>query len=231
MIYTATHIESGARVIASSVDFSERDFPHAIDANRILSGRMSLLDAAYSSARFPGISRPGALIDESGQTRAHVVDGGYLDGSGALTAGDIAVAITKATAGKVIPIVLDLNSSPADASSTVGQTKSMAPSPTRPITEMFGLFNGIKQANGVRDLAAVESLRRQVCALHGGLITLQVPESAGPLALGWTLSKPAATRLVNAEFAVVKSIAPKTESERRPLSMKDVYELATQSCP
>lgn len=231
LIYTATHIESGARVIASSVDFSERDFPHAIDANRILSGRMSLLDAAYSSARFPGISRPGALIDENGQTRAHVVDGGYLDGSGALTAGDIAVAITKATAGKVIPIVLDLNSNPADASSAAGQKRNMTPSPTRPITEMFGLFNGIKQANGVRDLAAVESLRRQVCALHGGLITLQVPETAGPLALGWTLSQPAATRLVNAEFDVVKSIAPKIESERRPLSMKDVYELATQSCP
>ena len=65
LIYTATHVETGARVIASSVDFSARDFPHAIDANQMLGGSMSLLDAAYSSARFPGISRPGTLIDRA----------------------------------------------------------------------------------------------------------------------------------------------------------------------
>ncbi|BCN08141.1 hypothetical protein RPSD_00260 [Ralstonia solanacearum] len=230
LIYTATHIESGARVIASSVDFSERDFPRAIDANRLLGGGMSLLDAAYSSARFPGISRPGALIDENGQARAHVVDGGYLDGSGALTASDIAVAITKATAGKAIPIVLDLNSNPDDDSSTAGQRNALAPNPTRPVTEMFGLFKGVKQANGVRDVAAVESLRHQVCALGGGLLTVQVPKAAGPLALGWTLSQQAATRLTQAELAVVKSIAPDAESQHRPLSLEDVYERATKGC-
>ncbi|WP_231686334.1 hypothetical protein [Ralstonia pseudosolanacearum] len=230
LIYTATHIESGTRVIAASVDFSERDFPRAIDANRILGGRMSLLDAAYSSARFPGISRPGALIDENGQARAHVVDGGYLDGSGALTAGDIAVAITKATAGKVVPIVLDLNSNPDDDNTSADQPNPTAPSPTRPVTEMFGLFKGVKQANGVRDVAAVESLRHQVCALGGGLLTIQVPRKAAPLALGWTLSQRATTRLTRAELNVVKSIAPDTEIQHRPLSLKDVYERAIREC-
>lgn len=230
LIYTATHIESGARVIASSVDFSDRDFPHAIDANRLLGGGMSLLDAAYSSARFPGISRPGALIDENGQARAHVVDGGYLDGSGALTASDIAVAITKASGGKAIPIVLDLNSNPDDDSSSAGQLNALVPNPIRPVTEMFGLFKGVKQANGVRDVAAVESLRHQVCAMGGGLLTVQVPKAAGPLALGWTLSQQAATRLTQAELAVVKTIAPNVETQRRPLSLEDVYKRATKEC-
>lgn len=230
LIYTATHIESGTRVIQSSVDFSERDFPSAIDANQALGGSMSLLDAAYSSARFPGISRPGALIHQNGQVRGHVVDGGYLDGSGALTASDIIDAIARAKPGKVVPVVLDLNSNPDDDKAIEGEPNATVPSPARPVTEMYGLFKGVKQANGVRDLAAVAALRRQVCALGGGLLTLQVPQSAGPLALGWTLSQQATNRLTQARSRVVKSLASDADNQTNSLSLKDVYGLARKGC-
>jgi len=229
LVYTATHIETGARVVASSVDFTPLDFPGAFDINRVLNGNISLLDATYSSARFPGVSRPGALVDDEGKIHGHMVDGGYLDGSGALTASDIVDAIKRASDGKVVPIVLDLDNNPDDDKASRDVSVPI-PGAGAAITQTYGLFRGIKQANGVRDLAAVASLRRQVCALGGGLLTLQVPHTAAPLALGWTLSEQASNRLESAGFKVAR---PVIYSGARPAgteSLENAFKLARSHC-
>ncbi|WP_227717772.1 hypothetical protein [Paraburkholderia atlantica] len=229
LVYTATHIETGARVVESSVDFTPLDFPDAFDVNRALGGNISLLDATYSSARFPGISRPGALVDAKGKVHGHVVDGGYLDGSGALTASDIVDAIERAGEGKVIPVVLDLDNSPDDDKASQNVPDSMRAAGAA-ITQMYGMFKGIKQANGMRDLAAVASLRRQVCALGGGLLTLQVPRKAGPLALGWTLSQQASNRLDSAGFKVAQPLTHSGARPAGPESLENAFKLARAHC-
>ncbi|WP_186109052.1 hypothetical protein [Burkholderia gladioli] len=229
LVYTATHIETGARVVESSVDFAPLDFPGAFDVNRSLGGNISLLDATYSSARFPGISRAGALVDAVGKVHGHVVDGGYLDGSGALTASDIVDAIKRASDGKAIPVVLDLDNSPDDDKASQDAPDSM-PGVGAAITQTYGMFKGIKQANGVRDLAAVASLRRQVCALGGGLLTLQVPQKAGPLALGWTLSQQASNRLESAGFKVARPVTHTGARPAGPESLENAFILARSHC-
>ncbi|MDI3302666.1 MAG: hypothetical protein QJR04_15080 [Burkholderia multivorans] len=229
LVYTATHIETGARVVESSVDFSPLDFPGALDVNRSLGGNVSLLDATYASARFPGISRAGALVDAASKVHGHVVDGGYLDGSGALTASDIIDAIKRASDGKVIPIVLDLDNSPDDDKAQLDMLDSI-PGAGSAITQTYGVFKGIKQANGVRDLVAVASLRRQVCALGGGLLTLQMPRKAGPLALGWSLSQQASNRLESAALKVAQPITHRGTRLAGPESLENAFILARSYC-
>lgn len=230
LVYTSTHVETGARVIAASMRFAPRDFPGAFDIDHVLDGDISLLDATYSSARFPGISRPGTLVDATGQVHGHVVDGGYLDGSGALTASDIVDAIRRASDGNAIPVVLDLDSHPGDDKPSPDVPYAMLGA-GRAISQTYGLFKGIKQANGVRDQAAVAALRRQVCNLGGGLLSLQIPHEAGPLALGWTLSQQASNRLDNAAYKIVQ---PLIHSNGRPAgseTLPNAFRLARSQCP
>ncbi|WP_105511431.1 hypothetical protein [Paraburkholderia sp. BL21I4N1] len=229
LVYTSTHVETGKRVIAASVQFTASDFPGAFDFNRVLGGDISLLDATYSSARFPGISRPGTLLDAGAQAHGHVVDGGYLDGSGALTASDIVDAIVRASDKKVIPIVLDLDSSPDD-NKVDNEVPDVTPATGASINATFGMFQGIKHANGVRDLAAVAALRRQVCALGGGLLTLGVPRDAGPLALGWTLSQQASNRLDSAAYKVARPVVSPDARPAGPGSLQNAYKLARSQC-
>ncbi|MFM0096400.1 hypothetical protein PQQ87_12360 [Paraburkholderia nemoris] len=229
LVYTSTHVETGKRVIAASVEFTAGDFPGAFSFNRVLGGDVSLLDATYSSARFPGISRPGTLLGVNAQARGHVVDGGYLDGSGALTASDIIDAIERASDEKVIPVVLDLDSSPDD-NEAAKEVPDATPATGASINATYGMFQGIKHANGVRDLAAVAALRRQVCALGGGLLTLGVPHDAGPLALGWTLSQQASNRLDSAAYKVTRPVVSPDARPAGPESLQNAYKLARSQC-
>lgn len=230
LFYTATHIETGRRVVESSVSFSPSDFPGAFDVNSAIGGDISLLDATYSSARFPGISRSGALMNVDGHARGHVVDGGYLDGTGALTAADIVDAITRASSDPVIPIILDLDSNPDD-DRPLADVPDPSPSLGAGVTQASGIFKGVKQANGVRDLAAVSSLRRQVCNQGGGLLTLQVRKEAAPLPLGWTLSLNASIRIGQEANSLRKTLWQADAQGHPQISLEHVFALAKAKCP
>lgn len=229
LVYTSTHVETGERVIASSIGFVASDFPGASNVSQILGGEISLLDATYSSARFPGISRPGTLIDANGLAHGHVVDGGYLDGSGALTASDIVDTIKRVGHEPITPIIIDLDSNPENDKPS-RDVPNITPSAGTAINQMFGMFEGIKHANGVRDLAAIAALRRQACALGGGLITLRPPHEAAPLALGWTLSQQASIRLVDAGLKATKPVIHPGPLPAGPSSLENAFNLARSKC-
>ena len=72
---------------------------------------VSLSTAAHNSARFPLISPPGAVRNRQNQVIDRIVDGGYIDNYGALTALELAQAI-HAIEPKLAPFVLAVSNDP-----------------------------------------------------------------------------------------------------------------------
>ena len=72
---------------------------------------VSLSTAAHNSARFPLISPPGAVRNRQNQVIDRIVDGGYLDNYGALTALELAQAI-HAIEPRLAPFVLAVSNDP-----------------------------------------------------------------------------------------------------------------------
>jgi hypothetical protein len=72
---------------------------------------VTLSTAAHNSARFPFISPPGAVRNRQNQVIDRIVDGGYIDNYGALTAVELAQAI-HAVEPKLAPFVLAVSNDP-----------------------------------------------------------------------------------------------------------------------
>lgn len=72
---------------------------------------VTLSTAAHNSARFPLISPPGAVRNRNHQVIDRIVDGGYVDNYGALTALELAQAI-HAIEPKLAPFVLSVSNDP-----------------------------------------------------------------------------------------------------------------------
>jgi hypothetical protein len=91
LLLNSTHVESGKRVIASNIKLENSDdqFQDAVDLIRLLGDKdVRLGTAALNSARFTYVSPPGTLPCGLWQTpcNGHVVDGGYFENFGAVTA-------------------------------------------------------------------------------------------------------------------------------------------------
>jgi hypothetical protein len=80
------------------------------DGSRALND-VSLSTAAHNSARFPIISPPGALRNRQNQVIDRIVDGGYVENYGALTALELAQAV-HAIRPELAPFVLALSNDP-----------------------------------------------------------------------------------------------------------------------
>jgi hypothetical protein len=72
---------------------------------------VTLSTAAHNSARFPLISPPGAVRNRQNQVIDRIVDGGYVDNYGALTALELAQAI-HAIEPRLAPFVLTVSNDP-----------------------------------------------------------------------------------------------------------------------
>ena len=72
-----------------------------------------LSTAAHNSARFPIISPPGAVRNQEHQIIDRIVDGGYVENYGALSAMELAAAI-RAVEPRLAPFVLVISNDPDD---------------------------------------------------------------------------------------------------------------------
>lgn len=100
LLLNSTAVGSGRRVVVSSLGYATQhdfnvDFPDAVDGARILgTTALPASAAALTSARFPfvspaGVAHPrGESLDDAGKV-VRLVDGGYFDNSGAMTARDV----------------------------------------------------------------------------------------------------------------------------------------------
>jgi hypothetical protein len=92
LLLNATHEETGRRIIASPVLIERNVFLDSFDELNELGGDVRASTAAHNSARFAYVSPAGDIGDHKGS----MIDGGYFENYGALTALELARAAEKA---------------------------------------------------------------------------------------------------------------------------------------
>jgi hypothetical protein len=108
LLLNATHEDTGNRLIAGHVLIERNVFIDSLDALHELKNDVRLSTAAHNSARFTYVSPAGNLGDEKGS----VIDGGYFENFGALSALEIFRAAKLVLKDKVKPVILMISSDP-----------------------------------------------------------------------------------------------------------------------
>ena len=111
LLLNATHEETGKRIIAGHVKIERDVFVDSLDELRVLGKDVLASTAAHNSARFTYVSPAGNLGDGNGS----VIDGGYFENYGALSALELARAARKALENKspaVKLVILMISSDP-----------------------------------------------------------------------------------------------------------------------
>ena len=102
LLLNATHEETGNRIITSHVRIERNVFVDSLDALNVLQSDVRASTAAHNSARFTYVSPAGDL----GWDHGSVIDGGYFENFGALSALELAHAAQEALKKKKAEIKL-----------------------------------------------------------------------------------------------------------------------------
>ncbi|MCC7461789.1 MAG: hypothetical protein IT480_04915 [Gammaproteobacteria bacterium] len=209
LFLNATVVETGQRAIVAPLgvapDASGRaTFADALDAGAMLGGALPLSSAVHLSARFTYLS-PAGLVDTGrpGVARwLRLVDGGYFDNSGAVTAAEIVDAVLHAHAalGATRPIqiiVLHLPNEPVDDRAGIGAGGGAgagggsggASGGREFLGEVLDPVRALLATRVARGTQAVEALRREHERVpEVRLLSLAPCRTQAPLPLGWVLS-------------------------------------------
>jgi hypothetical protein len=122
LLLNATHQETGRRVIASNLKIEKDTFLDSFDELELLDSDMRASTAAHNSARFTYVSPAGKLVPRVGpdlavkvDNRGYVIDGGYFENYGALTALELARTARQEiekSGGSVKLVILQISSDP-----------------------------------------------------------------------------------------------------------------------
>ena len=119
LLLNATHQETGRRVIAGHVRIDRDPFLDSFDMHALTGIDLPLSTAAHNSARFSYVSPAGRLADHAtDEGRGWIIDGGYFENFGALTALQLARAALlaiRAETGRddaVRPVFVQISSDP-----------------------------------------------------------------------------------------------------------------------
>ena len=188
-----TAVETGARMIGSNCRITSEEFSNALDAFTAAGSDLRVSTTAHNSARFTYISPAGTFVRsplgypdspygcKSGERCEHVVDGGYFDNSGGITAAEIVDVISQRPAQNNVAIqpyvlvIRYLKSDPGLAASELYANEILSP------------VRALLNTRGSRAVLAIEQLAPQT---HAPVITfklLQYPNTI-PMPLGWLLS-------------------------------------------
>jgi hypothetical protein len=122
LLLNATHQETGRRVIASNLKIEKDTFLDSFDELQLLGSDMRASTVAHNSARFTYVSPAGKLVPKIGPdlsskvgNRGYVIDGGYFENYGALTALELARSARQEiekVGGSVKLVILQISSDP-----------------------------------------------------------------------------------------------------------------------
>jgi hypothetical protein len=127
LFLNSTVVETGQRLITSPVAIAEPLFSEALDGRRVLGPNLTLSTAVHTSARFTYVSPAGTVrrqdeaahVDGADKSEwIRLVDGGYFENSGAVTAAEILRGVQQyaarrpAGAPRIRPIVLHVSNDP-----------------------------------------------------------------------------------------------------------------------
>ncbi|NML18838.1 patatin-like phospholipase family protein [Azohydromonas caseinilytica] len=197
-LFNATVAESGQRAILSHLETEGFIDTFHVDSSVMPSYRQQSVAALmHHSARFPLVSPPGTVTDmKTGRRLARLLDGGYFDNSGIVTALELISMISKhpKAAGKNIALLVISNDSYKECPRRDGTMFCEQPAGpvSRPVVaggsflyEVVPLLTGVYN---VRDSHIRDVLYRAVTVSHMNMkVALADANASAPL--GWALSR------------------------------------------
>jgi hypothetical protein len=114
LFLNGTHVETGKRIITSNLRIDSTAFPDAYDFFALAGGDVLPSTAVHNSARFAYVS-PAGTLRAGGKNRGHIVDGGYFENFGAVTAQEVAHGVLDALERRdkaAWPILIQISSEP-----------------------------------------------------------------------------------------------------------------------
>jgi len=194
LFLNGTHVETGKRIITTNLKFDGSAFPDAYDFFALVSGDVLPSTAAHNSARFPYVS-PAGTLRAGGEDRGHIVDGGYFENFGAVTAEELLHAVIAALGrrGKTArPVLIQISNDPALAPDDldVGRLEGPAPRASNRLgNEALSPPRTFLNARNARGILAHKAFLRAAPADHRAHFRLcDVKDSPEP-ALGWVLAR------------------------------------------
>lgn len=191
LFLNSTVVETGQRLIAAPVRIEEPWFSEALDSQRALGPEVPLSTAVHNSARFTYVSPAGTVrrADAANQW-IRLVDGGYFENSGAVTAAELlrSVELVAAELGTPIrPVVIHISNDPeTTAPDDLAERRKLLNQVVAPIKALLN----VRPARGFQ---AREDLAKRVGA-HVHFRLCRNPDlsrpgrETRPLPLGWALS-------------------------------------------
>jgi hypothetical protein len=212
LFLNSTVVETGQRLIAAPVRIGEPEFSEALDSEQVIGAAVALSTSVHDSARFTYLSPDGLVRrqDAPGEW-LRLVDGGYFENSGAVTAGEIVRNVQSASeklgADAVQPIVIHISNDPetTDPADLLEQRKWL----DQALAPVKALLN----TRAARGFQAREDLAKRVAAdIHFRLCRNpgegRAEQRKAPLPLGWALSG-----LARAEMRRQLGVAPDSSDE------------------
>jgi hypothetical protein len=209
--FNGTAVETGARMVGSNCRLTPEapELSNVLDAFEAAGADLRVSTTAHNSARFTYVSPAGTFLRnplsegqspydcELGKRCEHVVDGGYFDNSGAITAAEIVNVISrraKKNGVAITPYVL------------VIRYARLNPRPVSPelwANEVLSPLRALLNARGSRAVLAVKQLTPQTTAQVIQFRLVQYPDTV-PMPLGWLLS-------LHTRGAIDAQMGPKAE--------------------
>ncbi|HET7763926.1 MAG TPA: hypothetical protein VFK92_02435 [Burkholderiales bacterium] len=191
LLLNSTHVETGKRVIASNLDVAgaPKVFRDAWDLYELLPPHAEIRasTAAHTSARFTYLSPAGTLADGT-----HLVDGGYFENFGAVTAGEVLRAAVDRMGKKVRPIAILISNDTELNETDLPRNDPQRPRGAPPETfaaEALSPPRALLHTRDARGLLAASELRQLVEDNGGDYFQFRLCKEAGRSpALGWVLS-------------------------------------------
>jgi hypothetical protein len=212
LFLNGTIVEDGARIIASRVRLrggrvpsgTERtiEFRSAHDFFDVFQADVPMSTAAGLSARFTYVS-PAGIVPSDGETLGrstfgHIIDGGYFENSGAVTAGEIVDFLARRPAVRPLAIIIDYAKvegrcqndaapfCPAPGRCGPGAPASAAGFANETLSPLLGLLN----TRVARGRQAVADLTQRLSNDDGSqdVVGFRLIPRNTPLPLGWVLS-------------------------------------------
>lgn len=206
LFLNSTVVETGARLIQAPVrlrDGEREAFVGALDGGDVFGRGAPLSTVVHNTARFPYIS-PAGLLRRADTPREHwlrLVDGGYFDNSGALTATEL-LAIVQRHRGalaqrhgvRVMPYVLHITNGGVDRVGPCRDAVADAPSDARGCPRRRLLPESLSPLWGVLNVRAAHTRRAakvlEAAGAGVGYKALALRNNGVVHPLGWLLAEP-----------------------------------------
>ena len=199
LLLNSTHVETGKRIIASNLDIaaSAAVFRDAYDLYALLppGAEIRASTAAHTSARFTYVSPAGTLADGT-----HLVDGGYFENFGAVTAREALKAAIDRLGKGIRPIAILISNDPELDEQDLPSREAITPRAGKgeaAAAEALSPLRALLHTRNARGLLAASELRA-VAEQSGGLyfqFRLCKEKGEADPALGWVLSHESEDRM------------------------------------